>query len=202
MTDIKTFWNGSHARKVLSDLSGCQYDETINFLKINPFITVGNRVLEIGVGLGYVTKGLYDSGIIVSSLDISNVALERVKQYCEAIYIADDLEKLPSDYFDCIICHNVVQHIPTDLLIEEFKHLIRSLKSDGIFAVEFVSANNVDDTWNVQYKYNGGLPGFCRTPEYLEKLIENVGGRCELVVDNKCNIGEVKGCHVFHIRRA
>lgn len=199
---IRSFWNGSHNRKVLSDLSGCQYDETIDFLKVRPYVTPGNHVLEIGVGLGYVTKGLYDNGLIVSGLDISEVALEQVKQFCEQVFTTDELEKLPSDYFDCIICHNVVQHVPTDLLIEELRHCIRSLKSTGVFALEFVSSDIAGDTWNVNYIYGGGLPGFCRTPEFLERLINGLGGECEMVVNNKCDIGGVKGCHVFHVRRS
>jgi len=187
---------------MLSDLSGCGYDETVDFLKVRKWVVRGNHVLEIGVGLGYVTKGLHKNGLIVSGLDISSVALERVRNYCEQIFTVDELEKMPSNYFDLIICHNVVQHVPTDLLIEELKHCIRSLKLNGVFAIEFVSTDTVEDTWNAQYKYSGsGLPSFCRAPNYMNKLINECGGICELVVDNKCSIGDVKGCHVCHVRR-
>lgn len=201
--DMRLFWNKSHSKKVLSDLSGCQYDETIDFLKVRDWAVRGNHVLEIGVGLGYVTKGLYENGLLVSGLDISEVALERVKDCCEQIFTTEELEKIPSDYFDLILCHNVVQHVPTDVLKEELRHCIRSLKINGVFALEFVSTDKIEDTWTPQYSYSGrGLPGFYRKPEYLEKLVNGVGGSCELVVDRKCNIGEVKGCHVFHVRRA
>jgi SAM-dependent methyltransferase len=200
--DIKSFWDRSHDKKILSDLSGCGYDETVDFLKVRELAARGNYVLEIGVGLGYVTMGFYEDGLVVSGLDISSVALERVKNYCERVFTIDELEKIPSDYFDLIICHNVVQHVPTDILRNELKHCIRSLKSNGVFAVEFVSTDIAEDTWNVQYKYPGhGLPGFCRTPNYMKNMIDECGGVCELVVDNKCNIGAVKGCHVVHIRR-
>lgn len=202
-SNIKTFWDNSHSRKILSDLSGCQYDETIDFLKVRNYISPGKHVLEIGVGLGYVTKGLYESGAIVSALDISEIALDCVKGFCEHLFLVSDSDKLPSNYFDVVVCHNVIQHVPTYLLIKELEHIMRSLKTSGVFALEFVSNDLVDDTWTIKYVYPGhGLPGFCRKPAYLERLINGVGGICELVVDRKCSIGEVKGCHVFHIRRA
>jgi SAM-dependent methyltransferase len=201
MTDIKLFWNDSHNRKVLSDLSGCGYDETVDFLKVRGLAVRGNYVLEIGVGLGYVTKGFYERGLIISGLDISNTALERVRNYCERVFTVDELEKIPSDYFDLIVCHNVVQHVPTDALVEELRHCIRSLKLGGIFALEFVSADAAEDTWNTNYIYRGGLPGFYRSPKFLEGVINKLGGECKSVVSNKCNIGDVTGCHVFHVRR-
>ena len=200
--NIESFWNNSHSVKNKSDLSGCGYDETIDFLQVRPWCITGNHALEIGVGLGYVTKGFYDNSITISALDISKIGLARVKNYCEFLFTPADLEKIPSNYFDCIICHNVVQHVPTDVLKEELKHCIRSLKPGGVFAVEFVSMlDTIDDSWNYNYAYSGnGLPGFYRSPKYLEKIINELGGVCKMIVDNRYENG-IKGCHVFHIRR-
>ncbi len=199
--EVKKIWDHKHQINDGGYLSGCLYDETIDFLKVRNYIKPDAYVLEIGVGLGYVTKGLHENKTNVSCLEISDVGAKRVEQYCEKTYMVDDLNKLPSDYFDVIICHNVIQHIPTDLLIEELRHCIRSLKIGGVFALEFVSNDMIEDMGtnpSLDDIENGRC---CRTPEYLEKLISGVGGNCELVVDNKCNIGIVKGCHVFHVRR-
>ena len=95
--DVEQFWDKSHSKKITSDLSGCGYDETVDFLQVRPYCVSGNHVLEIGVGLGYVTKGFYDNSVIVSALDISKVALERVKNYCELLFTIEDLEKIPSN---------------------------------------------------------------------------------------------------------
>ena len=104
-------------------------------------------------------------------------------------------------YFDIIICHNVVQHIPTDLLILEFTHLLRTLKTDGVFALEFVSSGSKDDG-GLNVNYSGQDTGrYCRTPEYLENLINNVGGKCEMVVNYEIHNSEITGCHVFHVRK-
>ena len=199
--NIKKFWDECHNKNIIDSLSGCGYDETIDFLKLRDYIIPGNNVLEVGPGLGYVTRGLYDHRLNISCLDISKPALIRVEKYCEKTYTISDLDKLPSNYFDIIICNNVIQHVPTDLLIEELRHCIRSLKVSGVFAVEFVS-NDIIEDMGINPSLNDIKGGsLCRTPRYLEKLIEKVGGNCELVVDNKCNINVVKGCHVFHVKK-
>ena len=187
-TGVERFWDDCHNRNIVASLSGCKYDETIDFLKIRDYISPGVVVLEIGVGLGYVTKGLYDNKTKVSCLEISNVGAERVKDYCEEVYLISDLEKLPSNYFDVVICNSVVQHVKTALLIEEFKYVIRSLKVGGVFDVEFVSNDVVEDMGinpNLDTIKGGGC---CRTPNYLESLIKTVGGVCTLVFDKKVDI--------------
>lgn len=199
--DIELFWDDCHDKNIVDSLSGCQYDETIDFLKIRSRIKPGINVLEIGVGLGYVTKALFENNMKVTALDISDVSLERVSNYCEHVYNVKDIHNLPSDYFDIIICNNVVQHIPTDILIAELKDIIRSLKTGGLFAVEFVSNDVVEDMGinpSLLVVKNGGC---CRTPKYLEKLIEKIDAKCKLVFDKKVDIGIVKGHHVFHVKK-
>lgn len=201
MNDIKNFWEDKHKTEDVAALSGCLYDETIDFLDLRAYIKPEINVLEVGVGLGYVTKGLFDNNMKVTALDISDVSLERVNPYCENVYNTKDIYNLLSDYFDVIICNNVVQHVPTDILIEELKEIIRSLKTDGVFAVEFVSSDGFEDNGvnpHIEEIKNGGL---CRTPIFLEKLIEGVGGKCKLVFDKKVDINIVKGHHVFHVRK-
>lgn len=203
--EIRSFWDEKHKIQDVAALSGCFYDETIDFLDLNAYINPGAKVLEVGVGLGYVTKGLFEAGMKVSALDITDIALDRVDNYCEKVYnvscILAELERLPSDYFDVIICNNVVQHVPTKDLYAELYYITQSLKPNGIFAVEFVSNDREDDMGDdptIGEIQNGGL---CRTPEFLEKIFNKFGASCSLVFDKKVDIGIVKGHHVFHVRR-
>lgn len=199
--NVKNFWETKHKVKDKAALSGCFYEETIDFMCLNAYVSKGKRVLEVGVGLGYVTKGLFEVEALVSALDISDTSLERIKDYCEALYTLDELYSLPTDCFDVIICNNVVQHISTDLLTEELKVLINSLNKDGVFAVEFVSNKGFSDNGqepSVEEIKNGGL---CRSPEFLESLINDVGGKCETVFSKEVDLGIVQGHHVLHIRR-
>jgi len=199
--DIKNFWEDKHKAEDIAALSGCLYDETIDFLRLRDYISSGISVLEVGVGLGYVTKGLFDHGINVSALDISDLSLDRVKDWCVNVFNVNIIKNLPSNYFDVIICNNVVQHVPTNILIKELEELLRSLKPSGVFAIEFVSSINFEDNGidpSLSDIQNGGL---CRTPKFLETVINNLGGTCTIVFDNKVDLGIVQGHHVFHIRK-
>ena len=183
-------------------LSGCEYDRTIDFLQVRDRIKPGCTVLEVGVGLGYVTRGFFENGAKVSAVDISELGLERVLGYCEGVYSINELEKLPSDYFDVIICHNVVQHVPTGLLVSELMEFVRSLK--GVFAVEFVSSDQFADNGEdakLSDVYAGRL---CRTPEFMEGLFNNLGANCKLVhnVDySELGISFLTGAHILHVTK-
>ena len=144
MDHNREFWDQQHNQDNERTLSGCSFDSTIDFLNVKDLIVPGMRVLEIGCGLGYVTEGFAEIADI-SVLDLSDSALDRVRPICEAVYHVSDVESLPSDYFDLIICHNVVQHVLTESLVVELKHAIRSLASTGIFALEYVWANGIED---------------------------------------------------------
>jgi 2-polyprenyl-3-methyl-5-hydroxy-6-metoxy-1,4-benzoquinol methylase len=199
--NIKEFWDNCHKEGLLASLSGSKYDETIKALKLEEYMKPFSNVLEVGPGLGYVTKELYERGLNVSCLDISKLAFTKIEKYCEKIYTISDLEELPLDYFDVILCVNVIQHIPTDLLKEELRYCVRSLKVDGVFALEFVS-NTEEEDMGINASMATITKGWCcRTPRYLDKLIKDIGGTCELVYDVKCDNGVVTGCHVFHVRK-
>ena len=205
MDEIKVFWDDQHTNERKNTLSGCEYEETIKFLQVVDHIKLGCTVLEVGVGLGYVTKGLFENGVRVSAVDISNIGLERVKKYCENVYNVENLGELPTEYFDLIICHNVVQHVPTNMLIYELGEFMRSLKKTGVFAVEFVSSNLFAD--------NGKDPSYgdmqagrlCRTPAFLESIFNRFGGKCKLVysVDytGLKTVSFLHNCYIFHVTK-
>jgi ubiquinone/menaquinone biosynthesis C-methylase UbiE len=99
LNNNQTFWEQQHNIDNVRTLSGCTYEATVDFLNVKDLIVPDMRVLEIGCGLGYVTKGFSEIAKI-SVLDISQVALDRVRPMCENVYHVDDVESLPGDYFD------------------------------------------------------------------------------------------------------
>ena len=202
MAHIRGFWDACHRDENVTHLSGAEYEPAIGALKIVEHIKPGATVLEAGVGMGYITKGLHEKGAKVSALDISQTALDRVNKYCENVYLVEDMEKLPSDYFDVIVCCNMVQHVYTSLLIQELGHFIRSLTDDGVLALQFVS-NNVHHDMGVEATLAAVQAGIlCRSPQFMRDRIEELGGECEHVVKVEgLRKGKVNGNHVFHVKK-
>jgi SAM-dependent methyltransferase len=202
MDHNQEFWNKQHNQDNKRTLSGCGFDATVDFLNVKDLIVPGMRVLEIGCGLGYVTEGFAKIAKI-SVLDISDSALDRVRPICESVYHINDVESLPSDYFDLIICHNVVQHVPTEPLTDEFEHAIRSLKLTGMFAVEYVWANGIEDD-GVEFDPTWATAGhLCRSDEFMTKLIKRLGGTSKISRTNPVpKHRKIHGLTVLHIQKA
>jgi len=183
-------WDYHHLENDIGALSGCQYQDIIDSSFIADKLKPSDHVLEVGVGMGYVTKGLRDNAYIVSGFDIAPLALKRVRKYCEAIYNFDQIEDLPTNYFDIIICINTAQHVPTPSLYYELFHFIRSLKKTGIMVINCIMTDRMEDTGDdpdlvitdpriglKNHQLNSkGIGCFCRTKAYFEKIINRCGG--------------------------
>jgi SAM-dependent methyltransferase len=201
MDHNQKFWEQQHGLDNVRTLSGCAFDDTVDFLNVRDLLVPDMRVLEIGCGLGYVTAGFAEIAKI-SVLDISDSALDRVRPICESVYHVDDVASLPTDYFDLIICHNVVQHVPTESLTVELKHAIRGLAPTGTFAVEYVWANGVED--------NGANPDpawataghLCRSDEFMIDLVNKLGGTCKISRTNTVpKHKKIHGLTVLHVQK-
>ena len=198
----REFWDYQHIIPNMEELTNSPFEPMVDACKIRNIMKPKMHILEVGVGSGLATKGFYDNGYFISALDISNIALNNVREYCEYVYMIEQLDEMPSNYFDIIIMMNAIQHIPTDMLTYELGHLMRSLKNDGVLVLEFVSTDTAEDTGYNTY-WDGSDSGvYCRTPKFMENMINNMGGECELVENNKCHgLGIVTGCHTFHVKK-
>lgn len=99
--------------------------------------SVGSRVLNIGVGTGYLEKLLLAGGVEAYSLDPSQESIERLRAdlkmgvhakcgYGQAI-------PFDSGYFDKVIMTEVLEHLPTDVLHATLNEVCRVLKPGGQF---------------------------------------------------------------------
>jgi SAM-dependent methyltransferase len=201
MNHNRKFWEYQHAQDNVRTLSGCAFDDTVDFLNVRDLLVPDMHVLEIGCGLGYVTEG-FSKIANISVLDISKTALERVQSFCEAVYHIDNVESLPIDYFDLIVCHNVVQHVPTESLTIELKHAIRSLATTGTFAVEYVWANGIDDD-GVKFEPSWATAGhLCRSDKFMMDLVNKLGGTCKISRTNPVAAHrKIHGLTVLHIQK-
>lgn len=199
--EIEDFWENCHKTDSKDYLSGCTYEDTIKYLGIQAMIKPNINVLEIGVGLGHVTQGLKAQGINVSCLEISEKGIERVRSICDNVYKPDDTYKMLSNYFDVILCWNVVQHVPTEILIKELRDCVRALNFNGVFAIQFVSNDNIED-----FGQNPSLStmqdgGCFRSPEFMKSTFESFGADVEHILERVVGIGGVDRDHVFHVRK-
>jgi 2-polyprenyl-3-methyl-5-hydroxy-6-metoxy-1,4-benzoquinol methylase len=102
------------------------YETCIKYLK------KGDRVLSLGAGCGTVEKMLTEWGVEVTVVDFEG-AIEKWSSYfrylgiqtCSANLIRDELD-LPLNYFDLLLCSEIIEHIPMapqDQLINANKHV-------------------------------------------------------------------------------
>lgn len=194
------FWEYQHSIGNEKTLSNCPFEQVREGLVISNLLKPKMKILEIGVGTGQATKQMKKAGYHVSALDISLLALYNVRDYCDKTYTIHQLSELPSDFFDLIICCNVVQHTPTAVLQNEIAECMRALNSKGTFAIQFVSCGPVDDLGDVNSDLKE-LGCYGRSIHFMERLFAENDGVCSIMSSAKVKINPVTGSHVFHVTK-
>jgi SAM-dependent methyltransferase len=119
------------------------------------------RLLEIGCGIGRMTKFLAQSFGEVYATDVSPEMIERARQRLTGLenvrlYTTNgvDLADLPDDYFDIVFSMRVFQHIPSGAVIRaNLDEAYRKLKPGGVLRFQTNSITTFDfgevekDTW-------------------------------------------------------
>lgn len=112
--------------------------------RIRPYI--GSRVLEVGSGIGTMTRFLYGRDVVVAS-DVEPAYLDRLRNsyrrrpgmYVEKFDLdRDGIDHLTQYRFDSIMCLNVLEHIEDDRAALRKMH---ELLSPGGTAVLYIPAN-------------------------------------------------------------
>jgi SAM-dependent methyltransferase len=141
--EIKEFWENAHKNDEELWLTGSYLNQIWPLFQITDKLKPGIKVLNIGVGLGRDTQELHTKKTIVDVLDISQIALDRVKSITRRQFLSSNLKDLPINEYDIAVSHLVTQHMNDTDLVEQIQYVLRSLKPDGIFAMQFAF---IDDT--------------------------------------------------------
>lgn len=125
------FWNNAHSQELEYWINSSNSNDILNYHEIDININ-GKIIMDIGIGLGYLTKYLSKNNNVIS-VDISKVALEKVKECAYKTYHTSELLKI--EPVDLAICNLVFQHCDD----EEVERIIKEiqLKDDGIFSFQF-----------------------------------------------------------------
>ena len=94
--------------------------------------------LDLGCGLGRHSIYMAEKGFITYAFDLSHDAVIKTKEYAKAKGLSincmeGDMLSLPyeNDFFDCIMCYNVISHTDTEGIKKIIKEIHRVLKKDG-----------------------------------------------------------------------
>jgi len=175
-------WNKVHAAKHQSHitkenpgaLSGSPPTEVLNHHQLIQHIRPGLTVLDIGVGMGGMSKYLKEADCIVDALDVATEAGKTVEQYARQFYSARRISDLPTEEYDLAFSMIVSQHMSDENLREQIEHVYRALKPGGIFSLHLAGATEEDQN-NIQGPIPLGKDGaMCRTPNYSLALIKEV----------------------------
>jgi len=133
--------NDSVGERTLKHISEMDRFNSIMFDRIEPFL--GNSVLEVGCGIGNITKFFGDRRVV--GVDINDKQLAEVRKVLgHGIFLNQDIvdmdvEKFRRYNFDTVVCLNVLEHIKRDSIA--LRKMFDVLESGGR-AILLVPAGN------------------------------------------------------------
>ncbi len=136
--DSKSVWNARYAtRKMVSPLDFAK--QSLQYLKN------GQSLLDIGCGDGRDADFFARNGLLVTAIDFSDEAIERVKKLNPNIdtRMMDILSMdFPDETFDAVYAHLSVQYFDDTSTTAIFSNIHRMLKAGGYF---FVKCKSIRD---------------------------------------------------------
>ena len=107
--------------------------------KLRPFVSAGERVFEIGAGMGATVKQFERAGFVASGNEPDRGSREFGVTYLKADLTDGELTDLPqAPQFDLIVLHHVLEHLPAPR--QALEHLRRLLLPGGRAYVEVPNA--------------------------------------------------------------
>jgi len=171
--DPVDWWMARHISGKIGYLGNSAGVSAWTFLEVRDLIKPEAVILNVGVGTGRCTQDLKDQGVVeIHALDIVKPALDRVRGVIKKGYLTPD--DLPADTFDLIVSYLVAQYMDDAILQLHIGHYVRSLKSDGVLALQFRDVDGAIVEGQGSEIQNIGM--IHRTRESVLGMVESVGG--------------------------
>jgi len=167
-------WNAAHKVHHPDALSGSDPIEVLEHHRVSHLIRPGLIVLDIGVGLGGMSRHLHACDCVVDALDAADLAEQVIHSYIRRFYLAEQISELPSLEYDLAVSQLVAQHMCERNLRDQIFHVGRSLRLEGIFSLHLAGATE-GPLNNLPGPIPPGMDGaMCRDPDYAINMIYDV----------------------------
>lgn len=166
---MENFWNNAHSNKLEYWINSSCSNDILNYHNFNKNIS-DKLILDLGIGLGYLTEYLSKNNKVIS-VDISDVALKKVKDFAYKTYNTSELSKI--EPVDLAICNLVFQHCDD----EEIERIIREiqLKDDGIFSFQFAFLRENEEPNDFVKELIKNKTHYFRSLEKIKKFVKKCG---------------------------
>jgi len=151
--------NLNFAEKALYDTIGKTYDvtrcadsEITQFLIKYLGAQINGKYIDVCCGSGNYTIALYNQGIDIAGIDISEVMLEKARVKNESInLIQGDVHKLlfEDNSFDGALCINAIHHLGD--LKSAFKEIARILRPSSKLIIFTTMKAQCENSWLIHY---------------------------------------------------
>ena len=167
----KDFWESKHEISDRYWLTGSSLGEIKHYHNLKDYDLKNKKILEIGVGLGNLSKELTEYTENLICCDISEEALTNVSDKVTKKYLTTNLKEI--EPVDLAICHLVFQHCVDN----EIERIINDvvLNDNGIFTFQFAYLrDNEPPNSNVLGLINLGSHHF-RSLEKIKSMVDKAG---------------------------
>lgn len=164
----KDFWENKHNDADSWWLTGTTINQLLYYHELLETNFHNKTVLEIGVGLGTCTPNLKKISNILYCCDVSETALNRVKEFSDKQFLTTNLVNI--EPVDIAVCHLVFQHC-TD---QEIARIINevNLTDNGVFSFQFAALKDNIITSSIQQMIDAGSH-FFRSVETVKEIISH-----------------------------
>ena len=95
----------------------------------------GKNLLDAGCGTGWFSKKASDRGASVTSMDLGEKLLSKVKEKCNSTCVVGSVLQIPynDNSFDIVVSSEVIEHVPDPH--KALQELFRVLKPKGVLII-------------------------------------------------------------------